>query len=81
MPEPTEILDMSFEFASEDLDNPLVEDEEIQERIEYVCRCQANRAGVRVLLAGALAKIHDPTLDIRRPYTAIQDAGTYSGRH
>ncbi len=80
MPEPTEILDMSFEVASQDLDSPLVEDEEIQERIEYVCRCQANRAGVRVLLAGALAKTHDRSLDIRKPYTAIEGTDAYSGR-
>lgn len=39
-----------------------------------------NRAGVRVLLASALAKISDPKIDIRKPYTEIGEPDAYSGR-
>ncbi len=49
-------------------------------RIELVCRNIQNRALVRLLLACSLAKIHIPTIDIRKPYTEIGDPDAYSGR-
>lgn len=55
-------------------------DPEIFERISYVARCLSNRAGVRMLMTCALAKIHRPGVDIRKPYTEIGDSDTYSGR-
>lgn len=39
-----------------------------------------NRSCARFLLACSLAKVHDPTVDIRKPYTKIGDSDTYSGR-
>jgi DNA adenine methylase len=57
-----------------------VKDAEIQERVEYICRNLQNRAGVRLLLACLLAKIHRPEVDIRKPYTEIGDSDCYSGR-
>jgi hypothetical protein len=48
--------------------------------IEFVCRC-SNQAGTRFLMACLVAKLSDPTLDIRKPYTEIGGAGIYSGRH
>lgn len=39
-----------------------------------------NRAGVRALLACLLAKVHDPEVDIRKPYTEIGGPDSYSGR-
>lgn len=33
-----------------------------------------------MLMTCALAKTHDPSVDIRKPYTEIQGDGTYSGR-
>lgn len=47
--------------------------------IEFVCRC-SNQAGTRFLLACVAAKLSNPTLDIRKPYTEIGGAGIYSGR-
>ncbi len=46
----------------------------------YVCRCLSNRAGVRMLLTCALAKIHNPDIDIRKPYTEIGTSDSFSGR-
>ncbi len=45
-----------------------------------MCRNIRNRAGVRVLLACSLAKVHNPGIDIRKPYTEIGDSDCYSGR-
>lgn len=39
-----------------------------------------NRAGVRMLMTCALAKIHRPEVDIRKPYTEIGDEDAFSGR-
>lgn len=41
---------------------------------------QRNGAVVRLVLACSLAKIHRPTIDIRKPYTEIGDSDAYSGR-
>jgi hypothetical protein len=40
----------------------------------------ANRAGARLLLACALAKVVNPQVDIRKPYTEIGGSDSYSGR-
>lgn len=49
------------------------------EDVEYVCRNIQNRAGVRLLMACLLAKIHNPTVDVRRPYTEIGEPDSFSG--
>jgi len=81
VPEPSEILNIIVEEVSQDIHTSLIDDCDVQERIEYVCRCETNRAGIRLLLAALLAKMHNPNLDIRKPYTAIDAPDTYSGRH
>jgi DNA adenine methylase len=53
---------------------------DIANRIEDVCRAISNRACVRVLLACSLAKIHNPAIDIRKPYTKIGTPDAYPGR-
>ena len=50
------------------------------DRVVYVTRCLSNRAGVRMLMTCALAKIHRPEVDIRKPYTEIDSDDTFSGR-
>lgn len=49
-------------------------------RIEYVARNLKNRAGVRLLMACLLAKLHRPEVDVRKPYTEIGEADAFSGR-
>lgn len=80
MPEPAEILNLAAAQASTHLTEPLVDDPEIVSRVEYVCRNLQNRAGVRLLMACLLAKVHNPRVDIRKPYTEIGDADSFSGR-
>jgi DNA adenine methylase len=75
------ILELAFERASKSLDKPiLTEPREIQNQVEFVCRC-ANQAGTRFLMACLVAKLSHPSLDIRKPYTEIGGTGIYSGRH
>src|SRR5690606_2904261 len=53
----------------------------IQERVDYVCRCTGNRAGVRLLMACLLAKLVRPEVDPRKPYTEIGGTDCFSGRY
>ena len=66
--------------ASSQLSLRIVNDQNIAGRIEFVARNISNRAGVRVLIACSLAKIMNPGIDIRKPYTEIGAEDCYSGR-
>ena len=77
MPDPSDLLDIAFNTASE-ADADLTS--EVTEQIEYICRNPRNRSGTRFLMACLLAKIHNPKVDIRKPYTEIEDDDAYSGR-
>lgn len=80
MASPADILRTAFERASNTVNLSLVNASDIATRIEEVSRNVANRACVRVLLACSLAKIHNPLLDIRKPYTEIGTPDAYAGR-
>ncbi len=75
-----EILEQSLKVVTRDLDNSHVDDAVRREQIDYICRNQQNRAGVRFLMACLLAKLHQPNLDIRMPYKEIGGDDCYSGR-
>ena len=62
MPRPTAILDEALKLASEHIAEPIVTNLEVVSRVKLVCR-SGNRAGARMLLAGLLAKIHEPEID------------------
>jgi DNA adenine methylase len=55
-------------------------DSAIVSRVELICRNRFNRAPARFLLACLLAKIDNPAVDIRKPYTEIGGLDSYSGR-
>ncbi len=78
--DPNKILESAFLEAKAHIGTPFVKDKQILERVEYVSTCVSNRAGVRLLLACALAKSHKPNIDIRKPYTEIKSDDSYSGR-
>lgn len=80
MPEPTEILTAAFRRASNNLGQSIIDNEEVRERVEYVARNLKNRAGVRLLMACLLAKLHRPEVDVRKPYTEIGEPDAFSGR-
>lgn len=66
--DPTEILALAHEEAAKHLQNGCVRDSSVIDRVETVCTCDTNRACTRLLLACALAKVHNPGVDIRKPY-------------
>jgi hypothetical protein len=77
---PERILESVYEQASQNLQNTVIEDKDIQERVGYVCQCMNNRAGVRLLMSCLLAKLHNPNCDPRKPYTEIGSKDCFSGR-
>ena len=76
---PLEILERLYQQANEDLSKSFV-GIETKDKVESVCRCNTNKAPIRFLLSCLLAKIHQPQIDIRKPYTEIEGNDTYSGR-
>lgn len=77
------ILDDSYKRARNRLAKSFINDGTIRSRIDIVALCLKNRAGVRALLAGLFAKMIDPKVDIRKPYSNIAgETGkdSYSGR-
>lgn len=80
MANPAEILERLHERATRDVNAPVVSRNEIQTRIDYVARCPSNRAGVRLLMACLLAKVANPWVDPRQPYTEIGGEQCFSGR-
>ncbi|HEX8456204.1 MAG TPA: hypothetical protein VF656_02690 [Pyrinomonadaceae bacterium] len=77
---PASILDLAYQRASNHTTTPLLNEAEIVDNVEYICRNIQNRAGVRLLMACLLAKIHNPAIDVRKPYTEIGGTDTFSGR-
>lgn len=74
------ILENLATEAKADLTAFSVKDKKTAMRIESVCRCVGNRAGVRLVMSCMLAKINDPKLDPREPYTEIGSKTCFSGR-
>lgn len=58
-----------------------INDDDDRKITEDVCRCNSNKAPIRFLLSCLYAKIVNPSVDIRKPYTEISGKGTFSGRH
>jgi DNA adenine methylase len=78
-----EILQKSYKKASLHINHTFIKDEGLRRKIEQVALCLRNRAGVRALLACLLAKIKNPEVDVRKPYTGIDEekqSDSFSGR-
>ena len=77
---PNEILHRSLFEANQQLTLSFITEQEIRDKVEYICRCPTNKAPIRFLMSCLLAKIDRPSVDIRKPYTEIQVHDSYSGR-
>ena len=77
---PEEILQGIQQRAAATLNATVVTDPVIRERVDYVCRCMSNRAGVRLLMSCLLGKLDKPNVDPRKPYTEIGGTDSFSGR-
>ncbi len=77
---PADILERAYQRALSIGTEPIIQLREITRQVEYIARNPSNRACARFLLACALAKTHQPDVDIRKPYTEIGSPDAYSGR-
>ena len=77
---PTVKLENLYQLALSDLAQTTVKSNSTKDKIESLCRCNSNKAPIRFLMSCLLAKIHNPQVDIRKPYTEIGGEDTYSGR-
>ncbi len=77
---PDEILHGIQKRAAATLKSTIITDSVIRERVDYVCRCMSNRAGVRLLMSCLLGKLDKPSVDPRKPYTEIGGTDSFSGR-
>jgi DNA adenine methylase len=75
----TDELEESFRLANENIKTPFIDDDSIVKKVRLVIRSNT-KAGIRAILACSLAKVIDPSIDIRKPYTEIGDNDSYSGR-
>ncbi|MCS6960440.1 MAG: hypothetical protein RMK91_10380 [Pseudanabaenaceae cyanobacterium SKYGB_i_bin29] len=76
---PDEILTQILKRAATQT-NSVITNDEIRKRIENACREPSNRACARFLMACLLAKVHQPHVDPRKPYTEINAPDAFSGR-
>ncbi|MCC6600000.1 MAG: DNA methyltransferase, partial [Crocinitomicaceae bacterium] len=77
---PAEILEEYYQLALKNIGSNSIKSDDLREQVEFICRCNANKAPIRFLMSCLLAKIDDPKVDIRKPYTEIDGKNTYSGR-
>lgn len=80
MEKPADILVIIFAKAQRHLNKAFIKDKEILHRTEFVSRNIQNRAGIRLLMSCLLAKVVNPKIDIRKPYTEIGSKDSFSGR-
>ena len=76
----SKLLEASLKRAQANLGHSFVHEEKIAARVLSVVNCPSNRAGVRLLMACMLAKLDDPKVDPRKPYTKIGGKDCFSGR-
>ncbi len=62
------------------LSSQIIEDSSLFIKIDNICRCERNKAPIRFLMAGLLAKMEDPSIDLRKPYSAMGQ-NSYRGRN
>ena len=76
----SKLLEASLKRAQANLGHSFIHEEKIAARVLSVLNCPSNRAGARLLMACMLAKVHDPKIDPRKPYTKIGSKDCFSGR-
>ncbi len=77
---PADILEQLHQLALKSIGKSVLKSEALKNKVEFICRCNTNKAPIRFLMSCLLAKIHRPEVDIRKPYTEIKGEDTYSGR-
>lgn len=73
-------LEALYQEASVAGDNSFLSEKKYREAVHYICHVKNNKAGSRLVMACMAAKIEDPKVDPRMPYTEIRRPGAFSGR-
>ena len=76
-----EVLENSHKADLKNKTKSFVNANDLRNKIEFVCRCNVNKAPIRFLMSCLLGKIDKPGVDIRKPYTEIKADDTFSGRY
>ena len=74
------LLEAALKRAQAHPGQSFVVDGKVAGRVLSVVSCPGNRAGARLLMSCALAKVHRPDIDPRKPYTKIGGKDCFSGR-
>lgn len=77
---PDEILEAAYQQAVANIGSSVIENQQVIEYITVISQNIRNRAGVRLVMSCLLAKLHNPDIDVRKPYTEIGDEDAFSGR-
>lgn len=80
MSNPQNILEQFYSAVAKNKTKKLLKSDELRGKVEFICRCNANKAPIRFLMSCLLAKIDKPKVDIRKPYTEIKGKDNFSGR-
>lgn len=80
MSNPQNILEQFYSTVAKNKAKTFLNSDGLREKVEFICRCNANKAPIRFLMSCLLAKIDKPKVDIRKPYTEIKGKDNYSGR-
>ena len=75
-----DILENLYSSSLKNKSKTFIKSDDLRSKIEFICRCNANKAPIRFLMSCLLAKIDNPKVDIRKPYTEIKGKNSYSGR-
>ena len=67
-------------YAELNEEKAYISDDELLEKTMFICRNIKNKAPIRFLLSCLAAKIDNPAIDIRKPYTSIGGGDSFSGR-
>ena len=67
-------------YAELNEERAYISDDELLEKTMFICRNIKNKAPIRFLLSCLAAKIDNPAIDIRKPYTSIAGGDSFSGR-
>ena len=67
-------------YAELNEERAYISDDELLEKTMFICRNIKNKAPIRFLLSCFAAKIDNPAIDIRKPYTSIGGGDSFSGR-
>ena len=78
---PEQILQDIHDKAAATTKKTVVKDAAMRERVDFIyAAVRSNRAGVRLLMSCLLAKLHNPNVDPRKPYTEIGGEKQFFGR-